>query len=978
MAILTTVALAAPQMHAALAAPLAPAASPSPSPSPTPTPGIKPSPALHAARGGPLQFSLTGGLSMGSSQRSDAQGDTSNSMTQTTENAGLMARVERDTGSSRLVANMPIGLSFQRGTFGLPQLAYYSPTYGIEYGQQNLAPLGGVPLGSTLRGFSFILPMRGGGETTFFQGPSLGADGETLDLRGALARSEVRGTLLEGGLTTARSAGGDWIDALLFGAARSSGILAQSIEGAFERSATSAPASAFQYVANATTTGLSAALTVRHIGDEFMNFGGGPMDGQNATELTAQRSLGPYNISIDDALQRTFAQDSSETTQRHQLYITRNLGIGSLAFALSDQRQIGTGGVQWQGGPQLQGSFALLGAQLVLGASFTRSTSDSQRPSAGADYTAQLDRVFGPYNFSLQYNSTKQTGDLQSFQGRTLLSFGRTMGRMSFSFNTQLNKIVSSGADTTQFAPTFSVSRQISPALSVGMNYGVQFSHDPVNPAMSGHSRIFGVQIAAPFALGNGVVQGRADPRLPATISGSVMNESSGTQLPFGAGVGNGLPNIEVVLDNQTVARTDLSGHFQFNTVTAGLHQVRVEAATLPRGVLVDQPYASVNIMGGQQVTLNFGVGSFGVIQGHVMGSGPDGEQIPLDNVTIALDGERTTQTDVYGGFGFGRLTPGMHNVEIVAGSLPASVGFPASETKKSVSVETGQVTGVDFTASPLGSISGKVTFDKLLAPQFAGGVYNAYVVAEPGDYAVITDVDGSYYMDNLPQGTYTIDVDPETVPPNTGTSAPLTVVLGGGAHEDNVDLTVGRKQKAIVFTFQSGQSATVAALDLSERDLPPYGATQVSVTGADGAKTVAIRAFGHSQALHYDERSKTWIGMVDVPPKTPKGDATLVAEIDGKLKKDVTATLSVDPDTPLVKFTMIPRYPRVGQTVSVRARFLTEVAAGDRIRWLDGQITQLSRPVTGRVYQFTVKISEQPMRGFLLTRQGELPITLR
>jgi hypothetical protein len=87
---------------------------------------------------------------------------------------------------------------------------------------------------------------------------------------------------------------------------------------------------------------------------------------------------------------------------------------------------------------------------------------------------------------------------------------------------------------------------------------------------------------------------------------------------------------------------------------------------------------------------------------------------------------------------------------------------------------------------------------------------------------------------------------------------------------------------------------------------------------------------------------------------------------------------MKVDPSVPLATFVLTPRRPMRGQYVQVRARFLADVHPGDRIRWLDGQITKLSHPITGRVYEFTVKISVQPLSGVLLTRSGELPITLR
>jgi hypothetical protein len=114
------------------------------------------------------------------------------------------------------------------------------------------------------------------------------------------------------------------------------------------------------------------------------------------------------------------------------------------------------------------------------------------------------------------------------------------------------------------------------------------------------------------------------------------------------------------------------------------------------------------------------------------------------------------------------------------------------------------------------------------------------------------------------------------------------------------------------------------------------------------------------------------------VPVAAPPGTATILADVNGPQKATASADLKVDPAMPIATFTMTPRRPMRGQYVAVRARFVADVHPGDRIHWFDGQITKLATPITGRVFAFTVKISEQPMRGLLLTRQGQLPITLR
>lgn len=980
--------LAAPQMRAGLAAPwLAPlrhlvgaVAPPSPSASPLPSPTPTPTPTPQLARGGPLRFSLTGGLTLGRQQHSTsrASGEESSS-NQTTENAGLLARMERDTATSRLVFSVPAGLSFQHSSIGLPQIGYYTSKYGLTYGPQALSLLGGIPLGSTLQGLSLILPIHGG-DATLYEGPAIGTNNQTFRLRGILARSVIKNTLVEAGLTRATAPGATPIQALVLGAAHSGGLLSQTLEGSVQHQGGSR-SFGYQYQANIGGSAFSTTLTLRRIGQGFVDFGGGAVQSERYGDLSVHDTFGLYSASVDESLENSSADGNGMLTRRGQLYITRSFNNGvSTALTLSDQRQTSNNlGTQWQGGPGLQASFSFFGADAVVGGQWLRNTSQFSDPAATITYTGQLNRQFGHYNASLSYQRNRQTGGAPAVQSQTAFSLGRIFGPTSITLNAQINHVTTAASDARQFAPTISIARQLSPSLSVGLTYGQQFTSDTMNSLSNGRSRIFSIQIAAPFALGNGAVQGRIDPHLPATISGTVVNENVGSQFTFGAAVSNGVANVAVVLDNQTIARTDLSGHFQFNFVTPGVHQVRIESASLPRGVLVDQPYASITVFGGQQANLTFAVGNFGVIEGEVFGVDATGAQVPIDNVTVRLDGVQIAQTDPLGAFGFGKLQPGKHTVELATGSLPANVAFSAADAKKTITVQNGQITKVQFKASPLGSISGKVVFDSALATNYGIGAYNAYVVAEPGDYAAIVNEDGSYDMDNMPAGNYSLDIDPETVPPDSGNAGgPLSVVLEPGGHKDGIDFTLTHKQKTIVFTLKGGNSVGLASLTLSDKVLPPLGATQAVVDPSETAKSVVVHAFGRTEPLHFDARSKLWLGMVAVPAKTASGPATIVADIEGAHRLTASADLTVDPQAPLATFTMIPAHPRIGENAVVRARFLADVAPGDRIRWLDGQLTQLSRPLAGRIYQFTVKISEQPMRGFLLTRQGELPITLR
>jgi hypothetical protein len=232
--------------------------------------------------------------------------------------------------------------------------------------------------------------------------------------------------------------------------------------------------------------------------------------------------------------------------------------------------------------------------------------------------------------------------------------------------------------------------------------------------------------------------------------------------------------------------------------------------------------------------------------------------------------------------------------------------------------------------------------------------------------------------LDNLPAGTYTVDVDPETVPEDTGNvGGAQTVTVGPGQNITGIRFVVGRKLKNIVFSLKSSESSA-ASISLSESVLPPGGATAIAVDAGTPAKRVTATAFGKSFALTYDKSRGRWVGMVEVPLTASAGTSAIIADIEGSQSSTTSADLKIDPSVPIATFTMTPRHPARGQYALVRARFLADVHPGTTIRWLDGQVTKLSRPITGRVYQFTVKISEQPLHGQLLTSLGELPITLR
>ncbi|HEY8298019.1 MAG TPA: hypothetical protein VIG32_08370 [Candidatus Baltobacteraceae bacterium] len=965
----------------------------------TPNPASTHTPAPSARRGGPLRFTLTGGLSLGERVQQSVRGDAASGTLATynyrapTDNAGLLARIDRRTATTTLTFSVPAGITTTLSNLGELQAGYYTPKYALQYGAQPLTVLGGVPLGTTLRGLAFVLPLRGG-DVTFFNGPAFGEDFAVTHVSGVRARRVVRDTLFEFGMDRARSTRGGEIDALLFGLANNRGLLNQSFEGALERQpgieagaltingVTIAPkAYSYQYRADYGNDKLYLTTTLRRIADGFVTFGSGAVQGDDLASFGLRTNGGNGGIGVDESFERNGTGDLLNVSRRGTLSIARSFQRSNVTSLLtfSDQRTQSLAGVAWLGGASLQVGLNVHDVNAIFGAQEQRSTASFSGTSALSTFSGELQRSFGSLFSSLGYQVTRQIAEGQSSTISTgNVSLTRNFGPTALSFTTTFARTLSFQSDAVQTTPLLTISRRLSPAATLGLSFGETLTRDALNPSANGRSRIFGIQINAPFAIGNGSVQGRVDPRLPATISGSVLTDTSNqNNYSYNSAINNGVGNVVVVLDNNDVQRTDLAGHFQFNFVTPGVHQVRLESASLPRGITADQPFASITVLGGQQGQVYFRLGNYGAVQGHVFGRDSGGRLYPLADVALRVDSAGIATTGSLGAYGFGRLSPGTHVVSIDPSSIPASVSFAASALKQSVTIRNGEVSALDFTADPLGSIGGKLVYDASLGPALAGPVLNAYVVAEPGDHAGITDEQGEFLLDDLPAGSYTVDVDPETLPEETGSlTQPIAVTLGGQEHVNGLVFTIGHKAKPVVFTLMGSEAPST--ITLTQTTLPPAGATAVTVKTTAQATAVTVNAFGKNFPLAYDKHRSDWVGTIVVPVNANGGTTQAVAEISAKSPAQASASLTVDPRISLVTFSMTPSNPSRGQYVRVRARFLADVAPGTQIRWQDGQVTKLGRPLTGRVYEFTVKISEQPLRGLLLTRGGDLPILLR
>ena len=991
-----------PTADASAAASSAPTSSPAPGPAPSPsaTPRPKPTSTPRFSRGGPIEFSLNGSLSFGRTQSSYASAASpapgsaplTSNQAQSETGVGMFAHLFRRAGNTTLDLQVPFTLSTTTSLFGSGVLSYSTPTYAVGYGPESLSVLGQLGIGTTLRGPFFTLPASGG-DIIAFAGPTLFNQGGIIRLYGLRERRLVAGRLFEYGLalTPPGSDLGSTLT-LLTGTAQRRGDTSIAVEAAFQRLRAS--------LENPGGGGLAAqaridwgpqkslwTLVARTIPEDFVAFGTGQLEGDRLIDISRIAQSRHGTTTFDLAFERSLLNGEA-TLQRRSSYILSGQLSRRVGYSLNffEQRLAASSGIQWNGSAGGQLSFSGRLGFLSLGEQLGRFTQTGIATSGTSQSSLQAQVRFGRFALSLTDQDLRMTNAVAGagHQGSFGAQFGRTFGKTTLALNFLRMLTQNSISDAISRIPTVSITRQISPAFSITASYGTESLVDRLNPQVDGRSRIFNLQVNAPFVFGSGaLVQGRVDPRLPATIGGRItLDSGSGTTYLAGSG-SYGVANAMVVLDGRIVQRTDLNGNYQFSFVTPGQHQLRLETTSLPRGLTADAPVVTLTVQGGQSAQVNFLVGDFGGISGHVYGISRDGERVPLANVLVRVDSGAYSQTDSSGAYGFGRLSPGEHTVSVLENSVPAFATFSKNELTQKVNVIRGQLAHATFTAEPLGSISGYVLYAKgVPKPYVAGdGVLNAYVVAEPGNEAAIANDDGSFVLDDLPPGTYTLSIDPETVADGLGqVSSDLTISLKARERYKGAIFKVARKKKKVLFTFfgNAGAAAPAVApsLQLSEPRLPPGGAAEVTVAAPGDAGISAI-AFGQSTPLHYDAARKRWSGEIVVPMGTRAGRFEVRAHAANG-RAPLPAEIVVDPRLPIAILSASPAQAKIGEYVTVRARFLADVRPGDRILWADGQKSVLGKPLVGRLFAFTLKLSARPMVGTLVTAHGRFTVRLQ
>jgi hypothetical protein len=859
-----------------------------------------------------------------------------------------------------------------------------------------------------LRGVELVLPQRYG-QATYYEGPALGPNQETDMVEGVLMQQARGSALYEGGFTSAVGPATGKMKMFEFGGATALHTLSVIAEGAWQSRSGgdgSPHGIAVQLRLDDLGKNGECSTSLRGVPDQFVSFSSGEIYSDRYVDLNCHSSVVP--VFVDTNYEKTGDAIFGVTTQRvSTISYSPTPKFGGLSFSFTRQDANSEGEELWSNTGTVSLATQFLRTSALIGGQFQHSVDDGA-VNETQSILASLRRPLGGHlsiGLSGQIQKSTQISappspDATATPFGSLIPVVGLQKGISFSIAQQwkktqvqigetITRTISDTSDALQRTPLINVTQRISPVISVTTSLGYQTLRDSLNPAANGRSRVFSIALSAPFTYGNTSVSGRVDPRLPATISGKVLLSGSNAT---GAGAnsnfatfgnsGGGVGNVLVTLDNRYVQRTDVSGSFQFAFVPPGQHQITIDNSSIPRGFTASNPVQTITVQGGQAATASFYIGTFGGILGHVYGTDSSGNPMPLSNVQLRVDGGTYAQTDNSGAYGFGGLSAGDHTVTVIPQTIPASADFAPEALVRKVSVSDGRYTSLDFRAQLLGSISGTIVYAKDMDQQAGGGVLNAYVVAEPGEHAAIDEDDGSFIMDNLLAGDYTLSVDPETIKAGLG-AAPesVTVHLAPGEHYSGIQFLVGRFEKKVVYSLLSGGGGgasppTVPTMRLSETRLPPRGTTTVTISAPADAQDVSATAFGKRVALAYDKEVEKWLGEIEVPVHAVAGPYPVEGSVHGTAISP-NAILTVDSKLPLVTVQFLSHTNALGQTATIRARFLVDVHEGDKITWEDGTQTVLGKPVSGRVFTFQKQLTLLPLHGLLLTPRGPIPIEL-
>ena len=782
----------------------------SPTPMPTPGPTLTPPPAAVVATpslppcptnrhrlfgSGPIVFSGTGAVDVGAhSASTSAEGLTSASQSADQYTAGLQLQASRRTDQTSTTISDSVGEYNGIATIQGLDVAYNTAKYSLNYGLVQGPSDTQLSSGSFDQGLTLGVP-RGRSEYDLIIARTSGVNGEEFRV-GAIRHSTSypNGSLLSETFYDAFGEQGGNSRTLDTAYSKFSGISSLRLEVAATNSRDIQTVPDGTRIAYAFTDNLNGTRTSTTIGYSAIPYGyvslGQLQYGQDQFEFTNRRPLfkgGTLTFNLNDITQNV----AGTITKTVSDVLSLNLPLGK---TFTSQWLFNDSSNSSQGASQKQLQYGLTLSELLFKSTVQETFNEvSSSGSFGGNSTETLlglnfsRAAFGGY-IALQYQQDKVTGSgelpssttgnslggtsstvasatsvaANSNQSDILVSYARNIGaKAQISLSEEKlssDQFGAGGGLTSELVSTVAITRRISPIVSLRTTY----SRTRQTGISAGSTGYFNVDIVGPLSIGSAArYNGRPNPNLPATIQGRVYLVSGASQ--YGLLGSRGFSNVLVTLDGGLTERTDATGAYQFSFIKPGPHIVSIATGTLPAGTVADTASQSLLIQGGQIASVDFTAGQFAGVGGTVSTS-VNGKVEPVAGVLITVDDKYRGYTGVDGVYEVGHLSNGEHKVTIDDSTLPANLSVSGDQTQQ-VSVSTGRITSLDWKLLGLGSITGQVLeagnggFGDLVP---AG---NVYVVADPGEHASITGPDGTFLIDNLPPGSYTLSLDQDTLP---------------------------------------------------------------------------------------------------------------------------------------------------------------------------------------------------------------------
>jgi hypothetical protein len=706
----------------------------------------------------------------------------------------------------------------------------------------------------------------------------------------------------------------------------------------------------------------------RQIPAGFVTLGGLDTLDREVGMTASRRVAGGGFLTADLAQVTTGSGDQASSVFRQTYQFSQPLRFGTLTLVGERSREAAPAGTSGD---------ASLGATLSETLRGTTLTETVERASSIGSLSSgtQSETAFSLARQAFGGSLTLYQSSIHGFadgsvsnENDLLAQYGHPIGRRTqLALTASRQRSVVDGVVTSTATTGFSLSRQLFAGLGLALT-GTRVKQSGIG---GGTANTLGLQITGPLNLGTQYT-GRGNPNLPASIVGHVF--LTDTDTTYGGTRNRGAANALVVLDGARSQRTDAQGSFAFRLVTPGQHTVTVEPATLGPGTVIDRESRPVQVAGGQIANVDFYAGPFAAVAGRVFERTSDGQTKPLAGVAITVDKDQTTVSGPDGRYQVGRLTTGPHTISLQDGSLPASVQLSGAP-QRPIQVSQGAVSTVDWTVVPLAVVAGHVMFSPDAGFGDLAGAKDVYVLAEPGDHAAITNEDGSFALADLPPGTYTLSVDPETLPDgNDVLDGPTTpFVIKGGEQIGGVRFTLGPKAKDVVFSFDDKKKVPLAVRVTPDR-VPPGAAIAVLVKPQEDIGKAALHIesdFVPSFPMQWEAGKHAYAAVFNVPLGLQAGTYALRVVLEGERTGTADASFEVDPRVPLVTVHTVPERPSPGHTIHVVAKILAPVQGGDELRFEDGYAVRLPAP-HGIVYAFDVRLWGHglPYRGTITNAQ--------